>query len=208
MSTIELNNSNVDIAQLDRATALLIELLVKKYGLDREPTVMEMGGEYIVEFTRIISANSNAVERVTRIQKEDLKFLLSLPNVNWYEFTESKICLGVEVPKRTPISPESQALHVACRYLNEDKAAHEAAGHKWHIDPGKLEAALSEGGIYFGVGAVAEDAGGMQPALCGRCGTQLQNEGFCADLTCPYSDWPQEADIELLYKMSALAKTA
>ncbi|KOE81075.1 hypothetical protein ACS91_21985 [Vibrio parahaemolyticus] len=30
---------------------------------------------------------------------------------------------------------------------------------------------------------------------CHRCGTELRSDGYCIDVTCPHSDWPQDVDI-------------
>jgi hypothetical protein len=38
-------------------------------------------------------------------------------------------------------------LQKVCEYLNKDREAHMAAHGKWHLDPGKLEAALKRGGL-------------------------------------------------------------
>jgi len=37
---------------------------------------------------------------------------------------------------------DTNALHQVCNYLNEDMKDHLEIGHNWHIDPGKLEAAI------------------------------------------------------------------
>ncbi len=39
-------------------------------------------------------------------------------------------------------------------------------------------------------------------ASCHKCGTFLRG-AYCRDLTCPYSDWPQQVPVEHLYSMSA-----
>lgn len=38
-------------------------------------------------------------------------------------------------------------LQKVCAYLNKDREAHMATHGKWHLDPGKLEAALKRGGL-------------------------------------------------------------
>ena len=40
--------------------------------------------------------------------------------------------------------------------------------------------------------------------LCSRCASDLRIDGYCEDETCPFSDWPQEADIERLCEVSGM----
>jgi hypothetical protein len=34
---------------------------------------------------------------------------------------------------------------------------------------------------------------------CHKCGMELDEDGFCKDLGCPYNDWSQDVPIELFY---------
>lgn len=43
---------------------------------------------------------------------------------------------------------------------------------------------------------------------CGRCGSELDSEGYCTDETCPHSDWPQQVPVSALEEMSAEAVEA
>jgi len=36
--------------------------------------------------------------------------------------------------------------------------------------------------------------------LCKKCGSEINIKGYCMDLTCPYSDWSQETDLDVIYK--------
>lgn len=38
---------------------------------------------------------------------------------------------------------------------------------------------------------------------CERCAGPLRIDGFCKDVTCPHSDWPQEADIDNICTMGS-----
>lgn len=40
------------------------------------------------------------------------------------------------------------------------------------------------------------------PAVCGKCGTSLAGD-YCADETCPYSEWPQHVPLSELQEMPA-----
>lgn len=37
------------------------------------------------------------------------------------------------------------------------------------------------------------------PGFCKKCGSDVDQSGYCADLTCPFSDWPQQVEEEEIY---------
>lgn len=51
-------------------------------------------------------------------------------------------------------------------------------------------------------GFLEEVAKSNGKACCRQCDSGLRIDGFCTDGTCPYSDWPQEAELEILSSQS------
>ena len=43
------------------------------------------------------------------------------------------------------------------------------------------------------------------PKDCHKCGSKLHSDGLCCDLTCPYSDWPQNVTLEDMHALDANA---
>ena len=43
----------------------------------------------------------------------------------------------------------------------------------------------------------------LEDLTCSKCGSSLDAHGYCTDMTCPYSDWPQEVGLDDLESRSA-----